>query len=215
MLRRARTAIGPMDREGGPYAELPPARREPVATAQLVFDGAGRLRSRSQNALEMLFLANGPRVNVLDWAGYDVEALPADVRTGLQALLGTRAPPGDQFSLVATKFGSFRFETELLAPVSGSPDDARWLVTVNHLEPEDLTLARRMANWALTPQEKRILIASTRDVGLAEVANSLRLTPSSLKSYVNQLLRRHEVSTRRELVDRILVTPVPEGPESA
>lgn len=67
----------------------------------------------------------------------------------------------------------------------------------------------------IAPQEKRIIIASTRAASLADVAAALNITLGSLKNCVNGLLRRYEVSSRAEMVDRVLQTSAPGDPPIA
>lgn len=67
----------------------------------------------------------------------------------------------------------------------------------------------------ISPQEKRILIASTRAASLADVTAALNITLGSLKDYLNGLLRRYEVSSRAEMVDRVLQTSAPGDPPIA
>lgn len=64
----------------------------------------------------------------------------------------------------------------------------------------------------ISPQEKRIIIASTRAASLADVAAALNITLESLKNYVHGLLWRYEVSSRAEMVDRVLQTSAPGDP---
>ena len=212
LLRRARTAVGPIDRGHGPYRQLPPAHRQRVASARLVFDRHGRMRSRTENALPMLFLANVPRMGVLDWACFDTQVLPETVRAPMQAWMKECAARGSRTWTVEVTWGTFEFIADRMVPVAGAPDELQWLVTLNYLEPQDLTLARRLVNWPLSPQEKRILIASTRDATLADVASALDITLGSLKNYVNGLLQRHGVHTRSELVEQVLRTRAPGDP---
>lgn len=64
----------------------------------------------------------------------------------------------------------------------------------------------------ISPQGKRIFIASTRAASLADVAAVLNITLGSLKNYLNGLLQRYEASSRAEMVDRVLQTSAPGDP---
>lgn len=81
--------------------------------------------------------------------------------------------------------------------------------------PAERRVHRSLHGPLISPQEKRILIASTRAASLADVTAALNITLGSLKDYLNGLLRRYEVSSRAEMVDRVLQTSAPGDPPIA
>jgi DNA-binding CsgD family transcriptional regulator len=212
LLRRVRDALGPLDRGASLYRDLPPAPRHAVARASMVFDRNGRLLSRGSTALPLLFLANGPGIDVLDWAGFDIQVLPEPIRADAQAWMRSSAGRRQKSWTVSTTWGTFEFAFDPMDVVAGAPGVPQWLMTVTYLEPLDLTLARRLSMWSLAPQEKRILIASTRDVGIAEIAGTIGVTVGSAKNYINGMLQRFDASSRSDLVATVLDTMMPGDP---
>jgi hypothetical protein len=212
LLRRVRDALGPLDRGASPYRHLPPAPRYAVARSSMVFDRNGRLLSRGSTALPLLFLANGPGIDVLDWAGFDIQVLPEPIRADAQAWMRSSAGRRQKSWTVSTTWGTFEFAFDPMDLVAGEPGVPQWLMTVTYLEPLDLTLARRLSMWSLAPQEKRILIASTRDIGIAKVAGTIGVTVGSAKNYINGMLQRFDAGSRSDLVATVLDTKVPGDP---
>lgn len=213
LLERARTEVGILDRAGGPYQSLPPAPVRLVARAHLTFDVCGVPRSRCCNALQILRLAKSAEVSPFQVDRGELSALPQPVQGEFRRLIEQPVATAAASWTLSLPHGVFRFAAELMLPTNdpgpaGAPaSDAQWLLTIDHLEPRDLTLARRLAGWRLSPQEKRILIASTRDISMARMAEALALTHGCLKSYVNHLLQRYGAGSREELVQRVLMEP--------
>ena len=56
----------------------------------------------------------------------------------------------------------------------------------------------------MSPQEKRIVIASARHPSLGDLARVLRLTVGTLKSYINRLQSRFNVDSRDELIAQVM-----------
>ena len=76
-------------------------------------------------------------------------------------------------------------------------------IAIRHQEPADIALARKLWGWPLSPQEKRILIASLRRPSLAQLAETLGLTVGTLKGYINEMKKRADVASLHALVARV------------
>ena len=144
---------------------------------------------------------------ILDWAASDLSALPPQPRQMVERLLGA----GDgvtaadcELSLAA---GNFHFRAERLHDMSTGAVQAA--VTISHLEPTDIAVARRLLGWPLSPREKRLIVASVHQPSHQDLAAELGITVGTLKSYINKFQARLDVASRQDLIDRVLAVPAP------
>lgn len=182
--------------------DLPPCPLRPAGTAVLNLDASGHMLAKGQKAIELLYLCHDARMGMLDWAADDLSALPAAVRDTLQPLLAVTPGPDVLRCTLDLAAGRFDFRAErLLATGTDQPQVA---VTITHLEPTDITVARQLMDWPLSTQEKRILVASTRQPNSQQLADHLRVTVSTLKSYINRLQAKLGQSSRQAIIDQLL-----------
>lgn len=209
-LRRARDRL--VGLHAAPTLGLAACPERPAARATLQFSLDGRMTARSANAIELLYLSHDARMGVLDWAAHNLSALPPSPRAMVEQLLvAPGVPPLAQCELVLAA-GRLHFRGARLEPLDGGAPLVS--VDIQHMEPIDLALARRLLDWPLSPQEKRLLLASTRQPGQQVLADALGITVGTLKAYVNRLQRRFDVSSRQALIERILGAPDPDRAHS-
>ena len=82
--------------------------------------------------------------------------------------------------------------------------DPEVLVVISQLEPADLAVARQLRDWPLTPREKQLVVASTRELSHRELAAEMGCTVGTLKGYVNALHAKLGVDSRDELLNLLL-----------
>lgn len=200
LLRAARDRLRALHEH--PETDLPPCPLRPAGTAVLNLDASGAILAKGRKAIELLYLCHDARMGMLDWAADDLTALPAPVRTLLQDLLSDPAGPDVAHCTLNLDAGRFDFRAErLLSTGSGRPQVA---LTITHLEPTDITVARQLIDWTLSTQEKRILVASTRQPTSLQLASHLGVTTGTLKSYINRLQAKLEQPSRQATIDRLL-----------
>ncbi|MFP8777801.1 helix-turn-helix transcriptional regulator [Hydrogenophaga sp. RWCD_12] len=200
LLRAARDRLRALHEH--PEADLPPCPLRPAGTAVLNLDAAGAMLAKGQKAIELLYLCHDARMGMLDWAADDLTALPAPARDMLQSLLSEPAGHDVARCTLNLDAGRFDFRAErLLVTGTGQPQVA---VTITHLEPTDITVARQLMDWPLSTQEKRILVASTRQPSSQQLASHLGVTTSTLKSYINRLQAKLEQPSRQAIIDQLL-----------
>lgn len=78
------------------------------------------------------------------------------------------------------------------------------MIGIRYFEPIDITVARRLAGWPLSPKEKRILIASARNPAQHQLADALGITVNTLKSYNNEMVSRLGVESRHSRISALL-----------
>lgn len=197
-LRRARDCL----RALGRHTAGAPGPLRPGRSALMQLDESGRLAARTPLAFELLYLCHDARVGMLDWAAADWSALPGEARALAQQMLTDRGGADHAQCRVVRAAGSFDIRLDRLWPVHGGAP--LLTVTLTHMEPVDLAVARGLLHWPLSPREKRLLVASVRQPSHRELAQHLGITVSTLKTYVNDLQARFEVTSRQALIDRIL-----------
>lgn len=199
-LRAARDRLQALHQH--PKAVPPPCPLRPAGTAVLNLDQSGHMLAKGRKAIELLYLCHDARMGMLDWATDDLTALPAPVRDMVRTLLaGTTWPDVDRCALDLDA-GRFDFRAErLLSTGTGQPQVA---LTITHLEPTDITVARQLMDWPLSMQEKRILVATTRQPSSQQLAEHLGVTTSTLKSYINRLQAKLGQPSRQAIIDRLL-----------
>lgn len=199
-LRRARDrlrGLGDSSANALPACPLRPAR-----VASLQIDATGRLLARGQRAIELLYLCHDARMGVLDWAAPDLSALPAQARALVSALLADSDGPDVVLCDECRPAGHFQFRAERLQALDGGA--CLVAMTITHHEPIDLTVARALLDWPLSPREKRLIVLSTRQPDQRQLAGAMGITVSTLKSYVNRLQTRLAIPSRQALIDRLL-----------
>lgn len=199
-LRAARDRLRSLHQH--PPAGLPPCPLRAAGTAVLNLDTSGQMLAKGKKAIELLYLCHDARMGMLDWAADDLTALPAPVRDMLQPLLATSTGTDMGLCSVDVAAGRFDFRAErLLATGTDQPQVA---VTITHLEPTDITVARQLMNWPLSSQEKRLLIASVRQPSQQQLAEHLGITIGTLKSYINRLQAKLGQPSRQAIIDKVL-----------
>lgn len=199
-LRAARDRLRALHRQ--PSEVLPPCALRPGSTAVLSLDMSGRMLAKGRKAIELLYLCHDARMGMLDWAADDLSALPAPVREMVRPLLdGTPGPEVGRCTLDLDA-GRFDFRAERL--LTTGTQQTQVALTITHLEPTDITVARQLMDWPLSQQEKRILVASTRQPSSQQLAEHLGVTTSTLKSYINRLQAKLGQPSRQAIVDQLL-----------
>ena len=212
LLRHARRALQGLARPdevgaGEPLVSsaLPPSR---VRSASLVLDDRGDFTSLGEGAEDLLYCGAAPGPGSTDWSEMNAQALPYHVREMALATLaghGRGAAPGKRCSVrrpVQGHGGEFRFDVERLHALDGRTRGV--LVRLQQLEPRDVTLARELVRWPLSPQEKRLLVASVRAADQYALAEELGITLNTLKGYVKDMVRRTGFASRQAMVTGIL-----------
>jgi DNA-binding CsgD family transcriptional regulator len=100
-------------------------------------------------------------------------------------------------------WGRFDFLLEKMAE-HHAPHEALVVVGIRYFEAIDITVARRLAGWPLSPREKRLIVASTRSGNLAELAQALKITVFTFKTYNKELVDRLQVGSRQQLIELLL-----------
>jgi DNA-binding CsgD family transcriptional regulator len=199
-LRRARDQMRGLS--ALPVATAKSCALRPADTATLHFDNTGRLLARGIRAIELLYLCHEVRMGVMDWAGHDISVMPAEAREMLRAHFGTDNSGDVTRCTLHNSAGRFDFRAERLRRLDGS--EAHTAVTIHYWEPIDITVARQLARWPLSAQEKRLIVASARQLGHKEIADSLGITVGTLKAYVNKLKAKLGVDSRQDIIERLL-----------
>lgn len=181
---------------------LPPCPLRTASTAVLNLDSSGRMLAKGQKAIELLYLCHDARMGMLDWAADDLTALPAPVREMLQPLLAQRSGAEVGRCTLDQAAGRFDFRAECLRATG--TDAPQVALTITHLEPADMAVARQLMDWPLSSQEKRLLIASVRQPSQQQLAEHLGITVGTLKSYINRLQAKLELPSRQAILDKVL-----------
>ena len=197
-------ALTDLDRPQHPFSSLPgaPFCRE-AETTSLWLGNNGQFLAQGARTRDLLFLAQRCGMASTDWMLPDVRALPANVRSAAEALISSREPTGCREITLLYPWGRFDFMLEKMAVVDHLRD-TRISVVIHYHEPLDVAVARALWGWPLSPQEKRILIASARHPTQSELAQALGLTVGTLKNYINKMQARLQMVSREEIIDAVL-----------
>lgn len=209
LLRRAREALqGLIGKPAAKDAALDPtAPRRPVVRASLMLDERGELVALEPAAQELLYRCAAPGPGMVGWAETSAHALPAQPMDAALAMLkraddeasdGARKP----LAPVRGHGGDFWFSMQRLRHPRGGRRGLA--VHIEHREPADLALARRLAHWPLSPQEKRLLTMSVRAPDQYALAEQLGVTLGTLKAYTKDMVRRTGFASRQAMVAGIL-----------
>lgn len=202
-LLRGTDALAALDRPDNPLATLPASSLKEAAETSLLLQEDGSMVARSQEAARLIYLLGGANMHTLEWARPDWLALPAPVRDAAQWLFEHPDREGQRRVRIDQPWGRFEFTLEKMVHHQQAE---RPLVTVGlrYFEAVDITVARRLAGWPLTPREKTILIASTRSSNLAQLAGVLGISINTLKTYNKELVDRIGLGSRTALIDLLL-----------
>lgn len=207
-LRRARDVLRPLAHPrpaaAGADERIP---RVDLRRASLVMDGRGRFIGMGAGAREMLYRCAEPGPGATAWLEPGAEALPAPVRADALAMLRAAqrrsGVPQPAPRRLRGQAGEYEFRLELLDAPSGGAD-AMVVVHVQQQEPADITLARRLARWKLSPQERRLLTGSLRHPEQHALAEHLGVSLHTLKSYSKEMIRRHGFASRQHMAEAVL-----------
>ncbi|MBL8361650.1 MAG: helix-turn-helix transcriptional regulator [Rubrivivax sp.] len=174
---------------------------EPAQTLLLSLDG--ELLQASDGAMRLLLLADGglsrsslshPPVQL---AGRLLHVLLMRLREQVARAggMGLAPPP----SIVHdSPFGRYSATAMLLRPrAAGEPPLV--LVTLEHLEPHRVALARALRALPLTPGQRRVCHALYRGATQAEVAAELGVAPATVVDHVRKLYRTLGVASTLQL----------------
>jgi len=204
-LDKVGLALGDLDRRHNPLAALPkPASREAMIASMLI-NRQGRVLGLSRNARNILFLSSKAGMGLPDWARADWHALPPEVTMKVKSLFA--AEHRDHLEVrLRLPWGGFDFVLEKIELAGERPETVANVI-IRHHEPLDIAVARALWGWPLSPQEKRILIASARNPSRAQLAAALGLTEGTVRHYINEIQGRMGVSSRQEVIEQILAAP--------
>lgn len=199
-------ALSRLDDES-PLAEIPTSGLREAVSSTLLLTQDGSILSQSPAAQDMLFLARQTGMGPPEWARDDWHAMPNAVVDAAKTLFESEAPFISQKVTKKLPWGQFDFSLEKMQTQQiGLPTLIN--VTISHHEPLDIAVARHLWGWPMSPQEKRILIASARNASLEQLAKALNISLGTLKNYANELLTRFDVPTRQGLITKVLSTNI-------
>lgn len=195
-------ALSDLDRRQNPLASLPPAEYREAVTATMLLHKDGRILAQSPAAHDMLFLSRNTGMGSPEWVRQDWYALPPEASEVVGEMFADDATTLRREVRQLKPWGRFDFVLEKMP----FPSEGNSIVNViiRHHEPLDIAIARGLWGWPLSPQEKRILIASARNPSRSQLAQALGLAEGTLKSYINEMQNRFQVKSRQELIDRIV-----------
>lgn len=203
LLLRAAKALAALDRPANPLSALPACPMREVAQASALVRADGSMAARSQEAARLIYLLGGANMHTLDWARPDWFALPASVREAAQRLFDHPDSELRQRVRIDQAWGRFEFALEKM-PHQLDEKEPLVIIGIRYFEAVDITVARRLAGWPLSPREKSIVIAGTRSGTLPDLAEALGITVNTLKSYNKEIVDRLGVASRQDLIDLLL-----------
>ena len=192
-----------------PHARNQALRTVATRSALLRVDAHGHIRARSADAYELLFLGQHQRVGSLTWAAPDLSALPPAVAERAQRLLSDPEPPAVDELTLRDDGGGMRYVLQRL--LHAGADDPELIITLCHLEPIDLAVARQLTHWPLTPRERQLAVASAGSASQRDMADALGCSLGTLKGYTKSLYAKVGVGSRDELIARLLEAPGESG----
>lgn len=184
----------------------------PTRSALLRIDAQGRIRARSADAYELLFLGQHQQLGSLTWAAADLTALPAPVAERARQLLDEPAAPACDELTLRDDGGGMRYRMERL--IDAGADAAELVLTLCHLEPIDLAVALQLTRWPLTPRERQLAVASARTDSQREMASALGCSLGTLKGYMRSLYAKLGVASREAMIERLLAGAASAAPTS-
>lgn len=200
---RVAEILGHLDRgSDNPWHRLPAADFRENSSAMLWLDARGHIAARGAATRNILFLARRTGMGPPDWMRNDWHALPPEIRVVAEAMLAGNEEPAERRISMRLDWGWFDFILEKM-PVASADGQSTIGIAIRHQEPADIALARKLWGWPLSPQEKRILIASLRRPSLAQLAETLGLTVGTLKGYINEMKKRFDTESLHDLAKRV------------
>lgn len=202
-LQHAVDALAMLDSKNNPLSALPTSDMKAVAETNLLIQADGSMSARSQEGARLIYLLGGANMHSLEWARPDWLALPDTVREAAQRLFEHDAGEIRQRLRIDQPWGRFDFFLEKL-PHHSDAASAVVAVSLRYFEAVDITVARRLTGWPLSPREKRIVVAGARNPNLAQLAQALGITINTLKSYNKEMVDRLGIGSRQELIEALL-----------
>lgn len=188
------------------WSSLPAAPLRETDSTTLWLGRDGRIVTHGPSLRRILFLLQRKELGPPLWARCDRQALPSELLNAADQIGQPDAPPRLELSL---ERDSGRFHA-VLEQMQSTPDLplAPLSISIRHHEPVNLAVARSLWAWPMSPQEKRILVATARQASLLQTADILGISHGTLKGYINALLARFSVDARNALLTAVL------GPEA-
>lgn len=202
IMADAGLALSQLDQESS-LANLPASELHDVATSTMLLDSHGQIVAQSPEIHNLLFISRQTGMGPPEWARDDWFAMPPQVTALAQKLFDTTEPNGRAVETQHLPWGRFDYILEKMQTQENQPKSIM-TVTIRHHEPLDITIARRLWGWPMSPQEKRIIIASARQASIEQIAQILEISSGTLKNYSNELLARFNLPSRNALVKKIL-----------
>lgn len=201
-MRAVSEVLSKLD-ENSVLASLPNAKFYDTGTSNLLLSENGSILAKSDTAHDMLFISRQNGMGPPEWARDDWGALPPQVKQSAQKLFASNSKSGRFTETQILPWGRFDYFLDKMQTAE-NPSKTLINVTIRHQEPLDIVVARCLWRWPLSPQEKRIMIASARHPTLEQLAQVLEISVGTLKNYSNELLARFNVATRPALINHIL-----------
>ena len=213
-------ALQGLDRQPHPWADLPSAPMRECFSTMLWLARDGRFLAQGRYVREVLFLARQTGLGSPDWIHPDWRALPPEVRSAAMEMFAeadsvdaSRASahvPAQRSVSLRFQWGCFDFLLNDQPATSLQPESTAG-IAIRHQQPIDIMLARNLWGWPLSPRQKRLLIVSTRQPSMAQLAAALELTVGTAKFYLSEIKTHLGVKSRQDLVEWILDTPYDEA----
>lgn len=201
---RFAACLGELGRGTYRWSSLPSADLRETDSTTLWLGHDGRIVTHGPTLRRILFLLQRKELGPPLWARCDRHALPDELLHATEQAGLPDAPRRVELNLQRDS-GHFHVVLEQMQSTPELPL-APLGISIRHHEPIDLAVARSLWTWPMSPQEKRILVATSRQASLIQTANILDISPGTLKGYINVLLARFAVDTRDELLTKIFAT---------
>lgn len=184
------------------WSSLPAAPFRETDSTTLWLARDGRIVTHGPSLRRILFLLQRKELGPPLWARCDRQALPGEL---LDAAEQIGQPGASVRSELSLKRDSGRFHA-VLEQMQSTPDLplAPLSISIRHHEPVDLAVARSLWAWPMSPQEKRIVVATARQASLGQTADILGISHGTLKGYINALLARFDMDGRSALLTAVL-----------
>ena len=194
--------IGEVGRSRNRWSELPAADFRETGSTSLWLSADGSILTHGPSFRRILFLLQQKALGPPLWTRCDRLALPIELLAAADQALQQECP--SRIALILERdSGRFECEIERMQSTPELPHPSIGM-TLRHFEPVDLAVARKLWGWDMSPQEKRIVVATARHAKLLQTAELLGISVGTLKGYINALLNRFGVSSREELVSSVL-----------
>lgn len=202
VMEDAGMALSQLDK-ASPLSTIPASELHDVTTSTMLLDSDGKILAKSAEIHNLLFISRQTGMGPPEWARDDWLAMPPQVTALAQKLFDTADPNERIIETQLLPWGKFDYILEKMQ-TQESQSKPIITVTIRHYEPLDITVARCLWGWPMSPQEKRIIIASARQASLEQIAQILEISSGTLKNYSNELLARFNLPSRSALVKKII-----------